>query len=616
MTSNANRLKTLLAGVAALAIAGSASAVDLSPTKWPTEIRKAAEEAESKGMTPLASHLYSGRNGTISGTASAVSVAAGLVTLQNGGNAADAATAIAMTAITMQVGSVVSYAGIMSMTYYEAKTGKVTSLDAGYNSYREETDPLTIPVADLGMLSAANRTATAGGGNLTAVPEKQKDLGRETLVGGYMAGFEAIQKRFGKLQWADLFAPAIYYAENGVTLNKSISGYFHWRRAMLERTPEGRAFLADGGTANFALGDKFRQPEAAKTLRAVAAQGAQVMYSGAWADDFVRIVRREGGKVTKADLADYQPVWSEPVSTRFAGTTVYVPGTAGLAAVSFLPLLNLAQASSLSASEPFWRNAAAFTQISRIVGTLEAAPNLHPIVKAALDARGIASSPADLLSQDFARKLAPLLPTIGVMPQGDGQSHHSNSLVVIDKDGNIAAITHTINSVVWGSTGIVVGGIPIPDSAGFQQKALAAVKPGARLPDPRVQTIVLRNGKPVLATAAIGSGLVPETFKILVGVLGEKRGLAEVQAAPPLLSTFPLRATIAEPGINDVAVPEGAYDAAFLAQLKAGGLAVHPVPAGTAAAMRGTTAAITFDAKTKSWQAAETPGVLLFGATY
>jgi len=608
--------KTLIGSAAAIGMAGSASAADLSPTSWPTEIREAAEKAESEGMAAQTSRVYTGKNGAISGTASAISVAAGLVTLQNGGNAADAATAVAMTGITTQFGSVVSYAGIMSMVYYEAKTGKVYSLDGGYNSYRGETDPLTIPVADMGMLQAAARTGAAGGGNLTAIPEAQKDLGRETLVGGYMAGMETMQRKFGKLQWADLFAPAIYYAENGVTLSKNTAGFFAWRKSFLERTPEGKAFLAAGGTPEFKQGTKFAQPGAAKTLRAVAAQGAQYMYTGAWADEFVQIVGREGGKVVNADLADYRPIWSDPVSTSYAGTTVYAPGGDALASATFIPLLNLAEVSGLNKKPPFWRDAQSFTEISRITGTLEGTPDLSKEVRAALDAKGIDYSLEARSSKAFAKRVAPLLPTIGVMPQGDGKSRHSNSLVVVDKDGNIAAITHTINSVVWGSTGIVVGGIPIPDSAGFQQEALAKLTPGTRLPNPMVQTIVLKKGKPVLATAAIGSSLIPESFKMLLSIVGQQQSLADTQAAPALLTSFPLRATIPEPSVKDVAVPAGAYDAAFVDALKAKGLAVHDVPQATSAGMRGTAAAVAFDPKTKTWQATDTAGVLLFGAAY
>ncbi len=133
---------------------------------------------------------------------------------------------------------------------------------------------------EMSMAVAAARTGAAGGGNLTTIPEAQKDLGRETLVGGYMAGMETMQQRFGKLKWADLFAPAIYYAENGVTLNKSTAGYFAWRKRFLERTPEGRAFLTAGNDEGFKPGTKFVQPEAAKTLRAVAGdpENLQIMY--------------------------------------------------------------------------------------------------------------------------------------------------------------------------------------------------------------------------------------------------------------------------------------------------------------------------------------------------
>ncbi len=93
----------------------------------------------------------------ISTTASPIAVQAGLEALRQGGTAADAAATVALTQITTQLGSVVSYAGIMTLVYYDVKTGKVYSLDAGYNSYQNETEPKTIPVADLGPLNTAFR---------------------------------------------------------------------------------------------------------------------------------------------------------------------------------------------------------------------------------------------------------------------------------------------------------------------------------------------------------------------------------------------------------------------------------------------------------------------------
>ncbi|WP_191089901.1 gamma-glutamyltransferase [Nesterenkonia ebinurensis] len=549
----------------------------------------------------------------MSATASAISVAAGIETLKRGGSAADAAVTIAMTGTTTQLGSVVSFAGIMSLIYYDARTGKIHSLDGGYNTYRNETDPESIPKADLGALGTAYRTGTAGGGNFSPPPAEQTDLGRETLVPGYMAGFEVMHQRFGRLPWRELFAPAIWYAERGVTLCAKLAGFFEWRKEFLERTPEGRAFLHPCGNPIPRAGDRFHQPELAKTLRAVAEQGASHMYTGGWAQEFLRVIRREGGKVCAADLAEYQPTWSEPYAASFAGTTVYAPGGENFAGFNAIPSLNIAEAAGVDRMSPFWKDPNSFATLSRIVGLTEGAPVLHAEVANGLDLRGIDRSREALLSKEFGQQAAQLLEQIGRPPEGDGKDHHSNSLVVIDKEGNIAALTHSINSVVWGSTGIVVGGVPIPDSAGFQQKRLATLRPGARLPNEMVQTVAVRDEKPVFATAGIGTGLVPENIKLLVSVLGQRCGLPEVQAAPPLLTNFALGDTST---VRDVVVPEGTYSPEFLTKVATTGLKVTEIPPQTAAGVRGTIAAVSVDPVTGKRQSSDTKGLVLFGDAY
>ena len=81
----------------------------------------------------------------ISAIASPIAVQAGVEALRQGGSAADAAATTALTEIATQLGSVVSYAGIMTLVYYDARADKVYSLDAGYNSYLGESEPMTIP---------------------------------------------------------------------------------------------------------------------------------------------------------------------------------------------------------------------------------------------------------------------------------------------------------------------------------------------------------------------------------------------------------------------------------------------------------------------------------------
>jgi gamma-glutamyltranspeptidase/glutathione hydrolase len=97
--------------------------------------------------------------------------------------------------------------------------------------------------------------------------------------------------------------------------------------------------------------------------------------------------------------------------------------------------------------------------------------------------------------------------------------HHSDDVVAIDRDGNIAALTHSINSVLWGRTAINVDGISIGDPASFQQAAIARVPPGSRLPGPTETGILFRDGKPMLGFASMGAGLHQRTFQALMNVM-------------------------------------------------------------------------------------------------
>ncbi len=128
--------------------------------------------------------------GMVAVTTDAFSARIGLEALQQGGSAADAALATALAQIALEAGAPTSYAGILTMVYYDAASKKVYSLNAGYNTVLEEKEPITIP----------------GEG---------KPSGRTALVPGFFAGVQAAHDRFGKLPFASLFDPAIYLAEKG-----------------------------------------------------------------------------------------------------------------------------------------------------------------------------------------------------------------------------------------------------------------------------------------------------------------------------------------------------------------------------------------------------------------
>jgi gamma-glutamyltranspeptidase/glutathione hydrolase len=165
---------------------------------------------------------------------------------------------------------------------------------------------------------------------------------------------------------------------------------------------------------------------------------------------------------------------------------------------------------------------------------------------------------------------------------------------------------------MWGDTGIVVDGIPIPDSAGFQQAALEYIKPGDRLPNTIIDTIAFEGGIPVLATASIGTSLVNESIRVLLGVLGQHQNLATVMAAPPLFAMTDFGAVDKIMSQWPVSIPQGVYGPDFIARLKALGLNLSEIPAADAAALRGTLAAVAIDPKTGQRTAVNQPGVMVF----
>jgi gamma-glutamyltranspeptidase / glutathione hydrolase len=441
--------------------------------------------------------LAEGRNGVVVGTTGAYAVHAGLELLRKGGSAADAAMATALAQVVECGGSYVSHAGILSMVYYDAASRKVYYLNAGFNTPRDEKEPLTIP----------------GGG---------KPSGRSALVPGFMAGIQAAHDRFGKLSRAEVFAPAIDLAEQGVKVSPLLARMLEERQAVLSRLPETwRIFTKKDGTF-YAEGDEFRQPELAKTLRHIAQDGAAYIYKGAWAQQFVAAVGKEGGKITLEDMNAYAPTWEEPLRTTYRAHEVCVPGLSSRGGVALFEALHLLERADLPkkgnyATTPaslFWLMQVSQAQVLNFLPakTLENFDGLDLTL-----ASRIKKETAAAIWQRMQDGRWPFAAKPRIAE--NAPPAHSDAIAVVDRLGNVAAVTHSINTNSWGNTGLFVGGISIPDAAAFQQAAVAEVGPGKRLPEPMCPLIVLKDGKPVLGSSAIGAGLHPKTLQMVSSVL-------------------------------------------------------------------------------------------------
>ncbi len=598
-----------LLGAMLLSLA-SARAADLSPARWPAEERDQLQRRQL-ALMPAVTRGVTGKSALVAGMSSPAAVHAGMIALDQGGSAADAAAVTALTEIALNKGMTVSYAGKFELAYYEAGTGKVSFLDGSWAPYALETDPATVPAPD-------SQTAARG---------------RQTLTPGFMAGIGAMHARYGRLPWPALFQAAIWYAENGIAVTAGTAGVLRQNRVLFSATPEGRQFasLADGTPPK--RGDLMRQPELAETLKRVAAHGASEMYEGAWAKAYVAAIDTAGGKATLEDLKRYRAVWRDPIRTQFAGATVYGMEGGSLSCAS-LGTLNLLQAMGTPDMGPYWRDPRAFKAYARAVryATIR---QYYPDTPLVLErAKGFAAADCKArLAPAYGAAVAPELLKDGAEPFDAPASvfdkgHHTMSVVAVDRWGNVAVLVHSTNG---GPTGIVVGGIQISDAASINTSQLAAAKPGELLTNDIAPIIALREGKPVLAVGAIASSLMPETVRLAGELLSGHADLAAVLSAPPLLQNFipagPGQTLWSRPELIPAAGPDpalaralkamgvptpdltpGAYDPAMIADANAMGVSTaQETPIRIFGDLRSSATVVTFDRPSGAPHAAEVP---------
>lgn len=248
-----------------------------------------------------------------------LATAAGAAVLREGGNAIDAA--VTMAAVLSVVRPHMNGPGGDGfMLYREARTGKVYALNGS------------------GRSGSAATPAYFAEKKLTRVPSSGI---LSVSVPGAVRMWEDALSRFGTVKLARALAPAIGYAEGGFVVSNRLRSDIDEARRLLAADPElARTYLVNGAAP--AVGTTLRQPELAATLRAIAAQGADVLYRGDIARKIVAWMQKEGGLLTADDLAKHTSTWHDPIETTYRGYRVlgFPPNTQGL---TLLQQLNLAE---------------------------------------------------------------------------------------------------------------------------------------------------------------------------------------------------------------------------------------------------------------------------------
>ena len=388
------------------------------------------------GFNPL-KYSYPSRRGLMYGTRGMVCTSqplaaqAGLDMLKKGGNAVDAAIATAIALTVLEPTS----NGLGSDAFAQVWVGgKLYGLNgSGY------APALLSPECE----------ALKG---KTVVPER----GWESVdVPGAVSAWAELHKRFGKLPFADLFAPAIDYAENGYPVSPVISRLWHEGLAIFEPYKNNEAFKGwfDTFTKNGktpAAGTVAKLPNQAKTLRLIADSYGETFYRGEVADVIDAFSKATGGYIRKSDLAAYRAEWVEPISIDYRGYRVWElpPNGHGIVALMALNILQGFEHDAKGSAENLHHEIEAM-KLAYADGR-----------KYVADPRYMKAQVKQLLSDEYTAQRRALIGEEAIMPQpGNPFCGGTVYLCTADAEGNMVSYIQS-NFQGFGS-GIVVPGYGI-----------------------------------------------------------------------------------------------------------------------------------------------------------
>jgi gamma-glutamyltranspeptidase / glutathione hydrolase len=457
--------------------------------------------------------------------------AAGATILQQGGTAADAAAATMLAlGVASPTGSGLGGGGFA--LYYRARDKTLTFLD-----FRETAPAATKPDlfhAREGETPEQTNARSRSGGLAVGVP-------------GEPAGISELVKRFGKKSLAQVVAPAASLAREGFHISAHTQRLIGMPGASFARDPLLQSVFGASALAQ----KRAQNPALAATLQRFGREGAKLFYSGALTPQIVSAAKQQGGILTAADLAKYRVVTREPLRGTRLGydwVTAPLPSAGGYTLLSSLGLLErwLPTAAHWKSSERLhalvesWKGA--YLDRQGYFGDPDhvKVPLSELTAEARVDARAGRYHPAlALASSAYAEPLV-TPPAAAKTPDNRGTSH----LCVVDGEGNIAAVTTTVN-LTFGA-GIGVAGFWLNDEMddfarevgkanafGLVGGAPNLPGPGKRPVSSMAPTIVFQGGEPVLCIGGSGGSRIPTAVEqVALYVLHDGLHPAQAVVAP------------------------------------------------------------------------------------
>lgn len=488
---------------------------------------------------------------------------AGADVLRRGGNAVDAAVAMAFVlAVTLPRAGNIGGDGFMLL--HLAAENRTVAID--YRSVAPRAARLEM---FLGPDGKENDAVSSVGWRAAAVP-------------GTVAGLWLAHSKYGKRPWVELVQPAIEIAEHGVRLSHDESFAFDWGRERLSTSPQAKRTFYRTNGALFSPGEVLKQPELAWTLRLIQRSGADGFYRGEAARRFAADMRAHGGLITLEDLAAYRAVERPTLVGSYRGLVVHTMPPASAGGATLLEMLNIlerfdlksmGQGSAQSIHVMAEAMKLGYADRYRFLGDTD-------FVRTPLNgfiSKAYGTERAKLISPDRARN------TPAEMPPGDPWRFESPSTThfsVVDGQGNAVSNTYTLGSDFGSGVSVEGAGFLLNNQmnnyahneaaearAAGRAAPLNALAPGKRMLSTMTPTMVFKNGKPWLVTGTPGGSTIINTvLQIVVNTVDFGLNIAEAVHQPRIFQGAAPGPLNLEPNFNPDTV----------ALLKAKGHVVRP----------------------------------------
>jgi gamma-glutamyltranspeptidase/glutathione hydrolase len=411
---------------------------------------------------------------------------------------------------------------------YHGVDGEATTFD-----FREKA-PLAA-TADMYLDEAGNIRDNANHEGILAVG-----------VPGPVAGLELAHGRYGRLEWAELVAPAVRLARDGIPITWKLHEDFKEKKATWERYPSSaRVFMKDDG-AIYQPGDLWVQKDLAATLQRIQRSGKAGFYSGRTADLLADFMAANGGLVTREDLDAYEAIEREPIRGTYRDFEIVSmppPSSGGVVLVEMLNILegfDLAAAGHNSALSLHLLTEAmrrAYADRAEYLGDPDFNEDM-PIER--LTSKEHADALRASIDPDRASESDPALFASRY------ESEQTTHLSVVDSDGNMVSLTYTLEQG-YGSKIVVEGaGFLLNNEMGdfnaqpgvTDVKGRIGTEPNRIRPEQRMlssmtPTIVARDGVPIFATGTPGGKtIINTTMQTILNVIDHGMSIAEAIEAP------------------------------------------------------------------------------------